>query len=254
MGQIPDDFKGFFFTEFRCIVIDIAILPDNSVNATELSESRRFVETLFHSIFSQVIGKKTGMLEQPAIHVNHIDRSVGCIVQINRPESFISSGQEFFFFVSESGFGCDFTRGVIHTFQPLDQVSGWFSDESIAPVFLTKLVTSVDNGPSGCRTTFESTIFANYNIGSITPVHTGRMCRPHGFTDGNILIYTFFEVKIRMAITVTVGGKVCGKCSRVMGRVKTPPVILSNAPLMKLFKRSCFPLAIIKTEALYTAV
>ena len=81
-----------------------------------------------------------------------------------------------------------------------DQIAGRLGDKGIPPIFITKLIPTIDHRTTGRRHRSQGAVITQNRI-PVTPVDSGRMCRPD-LARHDIAVLSVTDIEVRMALTV----------------------------------------------------
>jgi hypothetical protein len=104
-----------------------------------VAERRRELPRL--DLIAQVLRDVVTMLDDAVIHVDDVERAVGCVRQIHGPKALVGRGEELGVLVRFPG---DELGAVVVDEDPADEVGGRIDDEDVAAELRGEVVAAVD--------------------------------------------------------------------------------------------------------------
>ena len=198
---------------------------DDAINATQVG---RCLESSRLDLLAQITGQVDAVLDESPGHVDHVERAIGTVLQIHRPEAFVRGGQEFIGFV---GVGRRDHPILFGQFVAANEVRARFAQENVTAEILGKLVAPVHQRAAGGREAGELS-FGREGVGLVAAVHARIHTRgPNLLGLGQLRIDPGSRLQVRIPGQVMRRQQVAANLVGV-GIVEQPThIVVANAPL-----------------------
>src|SRR5690625_7632788 len=92
--QIGHQLSRFHRAQLRRFVMDRPVIPYDPVDTPQGAGTGRLMQISFYRIVPQIVGQEAGVLKNTSVHVDNVERSIRCIVDVDRSEPLVGGGQK----------------------------------------------------------------------------------------------------------------------------------------------------------------
>ena len=211
---------------------------NHAVNAAKV---HRLFEAARLDLLPQVARDVEAMLDDAAIHIDDVQRSVRPRVEVDRAKPFVRRSEKLRFVVRVPG--RDGPALLRQNIAP-DKIAAGFAQESVAVKFARELIAAIDQWPARSREIGEGEI-----VTQLAAAVTAIDSRVDPNRPGRLIFYRLNvqarrTAVIRVAAQIIVRRQITAQLLRI-GVIKEPAkVILRNAPLPAQRRRLALPVAV----------
>ena len=194
----------------------------------------------------EVVRQEALVLDDPAVHIDDVDRAVGAVDDLDRPETLVGRSQEL---LPGDGGGAFDDPILLREHDALHDVGGGLRDERIAAVGRTEEVAPVDDGAAGRGRLGQRAVGAQ-RIGVVAAVHARRRVdRVDRLVGDDGAVDARHVAQERIAREGRGGQQVRAQEVGIVVVVETAVVVLAEAILAAAEARATLPDAGVEAEA-----